>query len=152
MTPVRIETGCESDGLFVSAWLGMETGPDWSFRPHHSLERSRTSHPQEQILPGDGSEGERRWRGGSVRRQLGFAAERRRLGREVTTAQPPSRWWSPRSPPFVLLFSPSSRVLGSCRAGAIGRLLHGSLASVLASWKNCRHHGTPPPSPPHAAE
>ncbi|PUZ39400.1 hypothetical protein GQ55_9G304900 [Panicum hallii var. hallii] len=32
--------------------------------------------------------------------------------------------------------------------GAIGRLPHGSLASVLASWKDCRHHGTPPPSSP----
>jgi hypothetical protein len=32
MTLARIETGCESDGPFVSAWFGMETGPDWRFR------------------------------------------------------------------------------------------------------------------------
>ncbi|RLN22393.1 hypothetical protein C2845_PM07G09050 [Panicum miliaceum] len=69
----------------------MKTGRDWRFRPHHGLERSRTSHPPEQILPGDGSERERKRRGGRARRRHGFAAARRRLGRKVTTARPPSR-------------------------------------------------------------
>ncbi|PAN46782.2 hypothetical protein PAHAL_9G217500 [Panicum hallii] len=77
MTPARIETRCESDGL-VSAWLGMETVPP--------PPRSRT----EPDLPPSGTDSAwRRERGReeTARRQREKTA-RQRLGREVTWILP----------------------------------------------------------------